>query len=140
MIRNIPPITSLGAHRKSTRFRKRREEDKFKQKVWKRPLQWAYQTKPIFKKIKEPLVDVFKESNEVKIIIDLGSFSRGETNIDIRQDKYIIFARHEEQEFKEEIDLPPDVDIEKTVENFKNGILEITLPKKRDKRKNKKKN
>ena len=45
-----------------------------------------------------------------------------------------------EQEFKEEIDLPPDVDIENTVENFKNGILEITLPKKMDKRKNKKKN
>ena len=89
-------------------------------------------TKPIFKKIKEPLVDVFKEAKEVKIIIDLGSFSRGEIDIDIKPDKYVIFAKHGEQEFREEIDLPPDVDIEKTVENFKHGILEITLPKKKE--------
>lgn len=80
-------------------------------------------------------MDVFKEAKEVKIIIDMGSFSRGEVNIGIKPDKYIIFSKHGEQEFKEEIDLPPDVDFEKMVEYFKNGILEITLPKKKVKRK-----
>jgi len=75
------------------------------------------------------LVDVFKEAKEVKIIIDLGSVSRGEVDINIKPDKYIIVAKHGEQEFREEIELPPDVDIEKTVEHFKSGILEITLPK-----------
>ena len=51
-----------------------------------------------------------------------------------------IFSSHfrkgmEEVPFsREEIDLPPDVDIENTVEYFKNGILEITFPKKKLKR------
>jgi HSP20 family protein len=135
MVKGIPPITSLNAHRKTTRFKKGREEERFERRVHGRPRQWRYQTKPIFKKIKEPLVDVFKEAKEVKIIIDMGGFSRGEIDIDIKPDKYIIFAKHEEQEFKEVIDLPPDVDIEKTVENFKNGILEITLPKEKGKHK-----
>jgi len=131
MVKAIPPITSLNAHRKTTRFKKAREDEGIKRKVHWRPRQWRYQTKPIFKKIKEPLVDVFKEAKEVKIIIDLGSFSRGEIDIDIKPDRYIVFAKHEEQEFREEIELPPDVDIENTVEDFKNGILEITLPKKK---------
>ena len=136
MIRSIPPVTSTGPRRKLTSLKKKGGEDKrFKLKVYRRPREWIYETKPIFKKIREPLVDVFKEAKEVKIIIDMGSFSRGEVNIGIKPDKYIIFAKHGEQEFKEEIDLPPDVDFEKMVEYFKNGILEITLPKKKVKRK-----
>lgn len=135
MIRSIPPITSTGPRRKLASFKKGGEDKGFKPKVYRRPREWTYETKPIFKKIREPLVDVFKEAKEVKIIIDMGSFSRGEVNIGIKPGRYIIFAKHGEQEFKEEIDLPPDVDIEKTVEYFKNGILEITLPKKKVKRK-----
>jgi HSP20 family molecular chaperone IbpA len=135
MIRSIPPITSTGPRRKLTSFKKGGEAKGFKLKVRRRPREWIYETKPIFKKIREPLVDVFKEAKEVKIIIDMGSFSRGEVNIGIKPGKYIIFGKHGDQEFKEEIDLPPDVDIENTAEYFKNGILEITLPKKKVKRK-----
>ena len=139
MIRSIPPITSLGTHRRISRSKKSDKGKGFKPKVQRRPRQWIYETKPIFKTVREPLVDVFKEAKEVKIIIDLGSFSRGEIDIDIKPDKYIIFAKHQEQEFREEIKLPPGVDIENTAESFKNGILEITLPKKKDRHKIKKK-
>ena len=135
MIRSIPPITSLGAHRKITGAKKKEKSEGLPQKVQRKPRQWIYETKPIFKKVREPLVDVFKEAKEVKNIIDLGSFSRGEIDIDIKPDKYIIFAKHQEQEFREEIALPPGVDVENTAESFKNGILEITLPKKKDKHK-----
>ena len=139
MIRSIPPITSLGTHRKITKSKKSQRSEGFKRKVQRKPRPWVYETKPVFKKVREPLVDVFKEAKEVKIIIDLGSFSRGEIEIDIKPDKYIIFAKSQEQEFREEIDLPPGVDTENTEESFKNGILEITLPKKKDRQKAKKK-
>ncbi|GAF91692.1 unnamed protein product, partial [marine sediment metagenome] len=139
MVRGIPPITSIGPrrgpYRKTVSFKKRREEKRFKPKIYRRPRQWIYETKPTFKKIKEPLVDVFKEAKEVKVIIGLGGFSKGEVDIDIKPDRYIIFAKHGEQEFRQEIDLPPNVDIENTGEYFKNGILEITLPKKKNKHK-----
>jgi len=139
VIRSIPPITSLGAHRKITKSKKRERSEGFKRKVQRKPRPWVYETKPIFRKVREPLVDVFKEAKEVKIIIDLGSFSRGEIDVDIKPDKYVIFAKNKEQEFTEEISLPPDVDIANTVEYFKNGVLEITLPKKKTRRKVKKK-
>ena len=135
MIRSIPPITSLSAHRTDTRSGRRQEAAGPKHRVRRRPRTWIYETKPFFKKIKEPLVDVFKEAKEVRIIIDLGSFSRGEVEIDITPEKYVIFAKHGAQEFREEIELPPHVDIENTVEHFKSGILEITLPKTKDRAK-----
>jgi len=139
VVRSIPPITSLGAHRKIAISKKREKSEGFKPKVRRKPRQWIYETKPIFKKAREPLIDVFKEAKEVKIIIDLGSFSTGEIHIDIKPDKYIIFAKSQEQEFREEIDLPPGVDIQNTSEYLKNGILEITLPKKKGRQKARKK-
>lgn len=97
--------------------------------------QWVFTTKPQFKRLeksfKEPMIDVFDEAMEVQIIIDLGNFRRGEIDIDIKPDKYIIFAKKGATEFREEIVLPPNVDVENTEEYFRNGILQIILPKKR---------
>jgi len=129
----------LGARRKNAGPKKSQMSEGLTRRVQRKPRQWIYETKPIFKKVREPLVDIFKEAKEVKIIIDLGGFSRGEIDIDIKPDKYTIFAKHQEQEFREEINLPPDVDVENTVESFKNGILEIVLPKKKSKHRAKKK-
>ncbi len=103
---------------------------------------WVFTTKPQFKRLeksfKEPMVDVFDEASEVQIIIDLGNFKRGEVDIDIKPDKYIIFAKKGDREFKEEIVLPPGVDAENTEEYFRNGILQIILPKKRGEKRDKK--
>ncbi|MBI4008029.1 MAG: Hsp20/alpha crystallin family protein [Planctomycetes bacterium] len=95
---------------------------------------WVFTTKPQFKRLeksfKKPMVDVFDEASEIQIIIDLGNFKRGEIDIDIKPDKYVIFAKKGSQEFREEIVLPSGVDLENTEERFKNGILQIILPKK----------
>lgn len=98
---------------------------------------WAFSTKPQFKRLeklfREPGTDVFDEATEVQIIIDLGSFRRGEIEIDTRHDKYTIFAKEGNQEFREEIVLPPNVDTENIEEYFRNDILQIILQKKREK-------
>jgi HSP20 family molecular chaperone IbpA len=96
-----------------------------------RPRNWRFQTKPLFKKIKGPLVDVFHEAEEVLIVIDLGGIRRGDVDLSMTTDRYCISVQRGDQEFREEIPLPPEVDIERCVENFRNGILEIVLPRKR---------
>lgn len=110
-------------------------KEDFKPSIFKKPREWRYETKPIFKKLKEPLIDVFKEAKEVQIIIDMGSFREGDVDLSIKHDKYIIQAKYKEQEFNKEIELPPDVDIENTEEIFRNGILQIILPRKKKKEK-----
>jgi HSP20 family molecular chaperone IbpA len=99
--------------------------------LFQRPRNWRFQTKPLFKKIKGPLVDVFHEAEEVLIVIDLGGIRRGDVTLSMSADRYCISAKREDQEFREEIPLPPEVDIERCVEHFRNGILEIVLPRKK---------
>jgi len=79
-----------------------------------------------------PLVDVFHEAEEVLIVIDLGGFQRGDISLNIKPEEYSIVAKRGDQEFRETIALPQEVDIEKCSEYFRNGVLEIILPRKKE--------
>jgi len=106
----------------------------FAVKAFEKPRDWRFQVKPLFKKIRGPLVDVFHEAEEVLIIIDLGGFRRGDVSLNVTAQGYVIDATRDDQRFREEIRLPPEVDVENCVENFRNGVLEIILPRKRRKK------
>jgi len=105
-------------------------EPSFSTGLFKKPRNWRFQTKPVFKKIKGPLVDVFHEAEEVLIVIDLGGFRRGDISLNMGKGKISIFAKRGDQGFREEIELTPEVDIDRCVEHFRNGVLEILLPRK----------
>jgi HSP20 family molecular chaperone IbpA len=45
----------------------------------------------------------------------------------MKQEEYSIIAKRGDQEFREAIALPPEVDIGKVSEHFRNGVLEIVL-------------
>jgi HSP20 family molecular chaperone IbpA len=96
----------------------------------RKPRQWRYQTRPSFKRVRGPLVDVFNEAEEVLIVIDLGGFTRGEISLSMNPEQYILQAARGEQRFRELIDLPPNVDLERSQERLINGVLEIVLPRK----------
>lgn len=128
MIRSIPPRTTLDKLREDKG--EKRHEGPVKKAAFK-PREWVYETKPVFKRLKGPLIDVFSEAEEVRIIIDLGGFKRGEIDIDIQPDRYVITALKGEQVFSEEILIPKDVDPAAVEENYKNGILELVLPRKK---------
>ena len=102
--------------------------------IKKKARSWKFQTKPLFQKIKGPLVDVFHEAEEVLVVIDLGSFGREDVSLKMNSQKYSISAKRGYQEFQEEITLAPDVEIEKCTEYFRNGVLEIVLTRKRERR------
>ena len=95
-----------------------------------KPRSWRYQTRPSFKRVRGPLVDVFNEAEEVLIVIDLGGFTRGEISLSMTPEHYILQAARGEQRFRELIDLPPNVDVERFQERLINGVLEIILPRK----------
>lgn len=76
-------------------------------------------------------MDVFNEAEEVLIVIDLGGFTRGEISLSRTPEHYILQAARGEQRFRELIDLPPNVDVERSQEHLVNGVLEIVLPRKK---------
>ena len=96
----------------------------------RKPRQWRYQTRPSFKRVRGPLVDVFDEAEEVLIVVDLGGFTRGEISLSMTPEHYVLQATRGEQRFSERIELPPNVDAERFQERLINGVLEIILPRK----------
>ena len=92
------------------------------------PREWRYQTRPSFKRVRGPLVDVFNEAEEVLIVVDLGGFTRGEISLSMTPHQYVIRAGRGDQRFEEIIDLPPNVDLDRARERLVYGVLEIVLP------------
>jgi len=95
------------------------------------PRQWRYQTRPSFKRVRGPLVDVFNEAEEVLIVVDLGGFTRGEVSLTMSPRRYVLQAARGTQRFHEAIEVPSHVDTERARERLVNGVLEIVLPRKK---------
>lgn len=138
MVRSIPPRTMSTVSRERRRggggrWPRGESSDNAGVQVTpvRKPRQWRYQTRPSFKRVRGPLVDVFNEAEEVLIVIDLGGFTRGEISLSRTPEQYILQAARGEQRFRELIDLPPNVDVERSQEHLVNGVLEIVLPRKK---------
>jgi HSP20 family molecular chaperone IbpA len=72
---------------------------------------------------------VFNEAEEVLIVVDLGGFTRGEISLTLSPRQYVLHAVRGDQRFDEVIDVPPNVDAERSQERLVNGVLEIVLPR-----------
>lgn len=99
---------------------------------FRKPREWQYQTKPVFRRLLRPLVDVFDEADEILIVVDLGGFARGEISIQMTPRQYVLRAARGAQRFEQVIDLPEHTDVEHAEERFRNGVLEIVLPRTKD--------
>ncbi len=147
MIRAIPPRTMADISRERVRGTQLRhqaaahrgalyaataESPKFSVTPVNKPREWRYQTRPSFKRVRGPLVDVFNEAEEVLVVVDLGGFTRGEISLSMTPQQYILHAARGEQRFEEVIDLPPSVDADRARERLVNGVMEIVLPRKRE--------
>ena len=122
---------TLRIDRSSPAPPRKSEEESFRVAPLRQPREWRYQTRPVFKRVRGPLVDVFSEAEEVLIVVDLGGFTRGEISLSMSPQHYILQAARGEQRFSEVIGLPANVDTERSRERFVNGVIEIVLPRKK---------
>lgn len=64
-------------------------------------------------------------------MVNLQRFNEEDVRLEIKPHRYSITATGDNIQFFEEIALPESVDTLKKQEHFRNGILELVLPKKR---------
>jgi HSP20 family molecular chaperone IbpA len=77
--------------------------------------------------IREPLTDLFEEEDEVRIYAELPGEAENDIKLDFKADRVEIKGK----KFHKTVDLPTEnIDKEKTTSKYKNGVLEITIPKK----------
>jgi HSP20 family protein len=84
--------------------------------------------KTALKEMREPLVDVFEESNAIKIYAELPGEEKDDIKVNIAGDKIEIKAEN----FYKIANLPSThLAIESMSSEYKNGVLEITIPKRK---------
>jgi HSP20 family protein len=79
---------------------------------------------------REPLVDVITADDEVKVIAELPGVEKDDIKLEGTEDTLIISVDTPERKYYKEVKLPVPVDPEKAKSNYKNGVLEIILPRK----------
>lgn len=100
---------------------------------------------------REPLVDVIDDEKEIRIIAEIPGVEKGDIKINATQDSIEISAESKKEEeekgkgyvrkerkytsFYRSFTLPKAVIPEKAKANYKNGILEVTLPKAEEEKK-----
>ncbi len=121
--------------------------DSFFRRGWMRPWRFEWPSFPemTLPEMKMPKVDVIDRENEVMIKAEVPGVDKKDIDISVSEDTVTIKGetRHEEKEekgdyyrceisrgsFSRTVALPAAVDGAKAKANFKDGMLELTLPK-----------
>ena len=76
---------------------------------------------------REPLTDTFEDEEHVKLYVELPGVEKDDIQLNITATQAEIKAKN----FYKTIDLPTrNVEFEKAAANYKNGVLEVIIPKK----------
>jgi len=76
--------------------------------------------------VREPLTDVFEDKEFVKLYVELPGVEKDDIQLNVTDGKAEIKAKN----FYRAVDLPnKNLDSEKASANYKNGVLEVTIPK-----------
>jgi len=80
------------------------------------------------KKEREPLIDVAITDGEVKVVVELPGVDKSDIKLHGTEDALTISVDKAERSYYKEIELPRKVDVRKAQSTYKNGVLEVTLP------------
>jgi len=84
--------------------------------------------KEVPEEAREPLTDVFEDEESIKLYIELPGVEKADIQLNVSQGRAEIKAKN----FYKVVDLPSaDIEVDKVVANYKNGVLEVTVPKKK---------
>jgi len=84
---------------------------------------------PVVEEVREPMVDVFDEGNEVVVIAEIPGVAESDINLEIKEDILLLSASDEDRQYRKEVLLPCAVVAETMRSSYRNGILEIRLTK-----------
>jgi len=84
------------------------------------------------KEKREPLADVINTDGEVRVIVELPGVEKKDIKLSGTEDKLTISVDTPEHKYFKEVELPAKVDSKKATSKYKNGVLDITVPKKKE--------
>jgi HSP20 family protein len=86
------------------------------------------------KEEREPLVDVISANNEIKVVAELPGVEKEDIKLHGTEKSLMISVETPKRKYYKEVDLPALVDPKTAKSVYKNGVLEVTLTKKEEKK------
>lgn len=91
--------------------------------------------RPVIEETIEPLVDVIDEKDRVTIVAEMPGLDKDDIDIRIKDGKLIITGKGKDRKYYKEIRLPPGIKPETAKAKYKNGVLEVTIEKETEEKK-----
>jgi HSP20 family protein len=81
---------------------------------------------------REPLTDVITVDNEVQVIIELPGVEKKDIKLRVIDDSLIVSVETPQRKYYKKLRLPIKVDLKTVKSSYKNGVLNVTLQKKKE--------
>ena len=83
---------------------------------------------------REPLVDVIEDDDTIRIIAEVPGVEKKDIDLTCTETTLIVSVDTEKRKYYKEVELPGEVDPKVGKASFKNGVLEVTLTKRKKSR------
>ena len=84
---------------------------------------------PKVKEEREPLVDIVETDGEVHVVAELPGVEKEDIKLHGTEDTLTITVDTPQRKYHKEVALPAKVNVKEAKTQYKNGVLEVTLPK-----------
>ena len=84
---------------------------------------------PQVKEEREPLVDIVETNGEVHVVAELPGVEKGDIKLHGTEDSVTISVDTPQYKYYKEVELPVKVKVREAKSCYKNGVLEVVLPK-----------
>jgi len=78
---------------------------------------------------REPLVDIIETNGEIHVVVELPGVEKNDIKLSGTEDSLTITVDTSERKYYKEVALPAKVNVKEARTQYKNGVLEVTLPK-----------
>ncbi len=80
--------------------------------------------------VREPLIDVFKEDDQVRVIAEVPGINKGDIKLTGSDRTLTIKAHSQSRKYEKSVSLPVAVEIKTAKAKYKNGVLEVVIERK----------
>jgi HSP20 family protein len=87
---------------------------------------------PRVREEREPLVDVIETDREAHVVVELPGVEKNDVKLHGTEEILTISVDAPQHKYYKEIALPAKVNVKEAKTDYKNGVLEVTLPKARE--------
>uniref|UniRef100_A0A7J2TAR8 Hsp20/alpha crystallin family protein n=1 Tax=Ignisphaera aggregans TaxID=334771 RepID=A0A7J2TAR8_9CREN len=87
---------------------------------------------------REPLVDIYEDEGKIRVVLEMPGVDESKIKVEALDERHIVVeGSNHDKKYRKEIELPADVNVDAAEAVYKNGVLEIKLPKKKEEKRGK---